>query len=59
MTWSGAYASFEEEVKGLLERGYYADFIVMDRDLKKLKADEFSNLEVKATAINGEFLYSL
>lgn len=59
MTWSGAYASFEEGEKGLLEAGYYADFIVVDRDLADVPVEELGNMEIKATAIAGEFLYGL
>lgn len=59
MTWSGAYASFEEDKKGLLMPGYYADFVVMAQDLSKATAEELSQMEVQATAIDGEFLYGL
>lgn len=59
MTWSGAYASFEEEVKGLLEPGYYADFIVVAQDLSEVPVEKLGSIEIRSTAINGEFLYGL
>ncbi len=58
MTWSGAYASFEEDKKGLLKEGYYADFVVFDRDLASVPVNEIGDLQVSATAINGEILYT-
>lgn len=59
MTWAGAYASFEEDKKGLLEAGYYADFIVVKQDLSTVPVEQLGDLEIFATAVDGEFLYGL
>lgn len=56
MTAAGAYASFEEKVKGKLVPGHYADFVVFDKDLSKLQAGEFRSMVPTALAINGEML---
>lgn len=38
MTIWAAYANFEEKEKGSIEKGKFADFIILDTDL--MKADE-------------------
>jgi predicted amidohydrolase YtcJ len=58
MTEWGAYASFEEKQKGTLEAGKYADFVIFDKDLSTLSAQEMSSLEVQATYLNGVEVYS-
>jgi predicted amidohydrolase YtcJ len=57
MTEWGAYASFEETKKGTLEAGKYADFVIFDKDLSTLSAQEMSSLEVQATYLNGQEVY--
>lgn len=58
-TVEGAYASGEEDIKGSISKGKFADFIVLDRDLFNLN-DEEEILETKVlnTFINGELVYS-
>ncbi len=48
-----AIANFEEETKGSLEKGKKADFVIFNRDLKDLNADNFNNYQVLSTYING------
>ena len=57
MTEWGAYASFEEKQKGTLEVGKYADFVIFDKDLSTLSAQELSSLKVQATYLSGEEVY--
>lgn len=57
MTAWPAYASFEEDLKGKLEPGMYADFVVMDEDLMNLTNEDFNRLKVFQTWINGEMVY--
>ncbi len=58
MTIWAAYANFEEEVKGSLEVGKYADFVIFDKDIMSIPMNEIPSLRVKATYINGEEVYA-
>ena len=56
-TSCGAYASFEEKIKGKIEKGLFADFVVLSQNLFKTKLEEIKNIEVLATYVNGEKVY--
>ena len=55
-TWP-AYASFEETTKGSLEKGKYADFIVVSKDIFTSVPEELLNTKVLMTVINGRVIY--
>lgn len=57
-TLNGAYASFEEDIKGSIEVGKLADLILLDRSLVKTDVDEIPEVEVEWTMIDGEFVFS-
>ena len=59
MTIQAAYANFEEEVKGSLEEGKYADFVILDKDIMKINEKDILKTKVLATYINGEKVYEL
>ncbi len=52
-----SYASNEENIKGRIEEGYYADFTVLDRELKSVNPKMILNTRVLATILNGEIIY--
>lgn len=52
-----AKANFEEKEKGSLEPGKYADFVMLDQDIMKIKPSEIPNVKVLKTFINGEKVY--
>lgn len=56
-TYNGAYASFEEDIKGTLEEGKLADLAVLSEDLTKVKPENLRDLVVDMTFIDGEKLY--
>lgn len=56
-TWA-ARANFEEGKKGSLEKGKWADFIVLDQDLMTISPAYILNTKTLSTYINGKKVYS-
>jgi predicted amidohydrolase YtcJ len=56
-TSHAAYASFEEERKGTLKPGYLADFVMLERDLFTIPADELREVGVTMTVVGGRLVY--
>ena len=56
-TAAGAYTSFDEDVKGMVKAGMYADFITVDTDLLSCSDQAILNAKVTATWVNGEKVY--
>lgn len=57
-TYEGAYASHEEDVKGTLEVGKFADFIVLKEDLYEIDPMRIKDMTVEETYVNGKKVYS-
>ncbi len=51
-------AAFEEKQKGSLEKGKFADFIILDTDLMTCPAEAILKTNVLATYSNGEKVFS-
>jgi predicted amidohydrolase YtcJ len=56
-TINGAYASFEENVKGSIEVGKVADFIVLSEDPYKIEPEQIKEVKVEKTIVAGEIVY--
>ena len=56
-TINNAYAAFEEDIKGSLTPGKYADITVLSKDILATPDDELSSAEVAYTIIGGEVKY--
>jgi predicted amidohydrolase YtcJ len=56
-TINNAYAAFEDDLKGSLEPGKLADFVLLSNDLLECKDDEIMNTRVLMTFIGGELVY--
>jgi hypothetical protein len=57
-TINNAYLTFEEDRKGSLEPGKFADFIVIDRDIMTCPLDEVQSIEVEQTYLGGKRIYA-
>lgn len=56
-TINGAYAAFEEDIKGSLEVGKLADITVLSRDILTIPEEEILDTEVLYTIVGGEVRY--
>lgn len=52
-----AYAEFQEDRKGTLEKGKCADVVVLSRNLLEIDPSEILSTEVVYTIFNGEVIY--
>lgn len=56
-TVHGAYASFEEDIKGTLEPGQLADLVVWDHDLMRIDPTSFMSVKPERTMLGGRWVY--
>ncbi len=56
-TANNAFATFEEDIKGSLEPGKLADFVVLDRDFFTCPAEEIGHVRPVMTVVGGEVVY--
>ena len=57
MTIWAAKASFEENAKGSLESGKYADFVILDTDLMTATPQQVLGAKIESTWIGGEKVF--
>ncbi|MBI4418047.1 MAG: amidohydrolase [Ignavibacteriales bacterium] len=55
-TWA-AWAAFEEQIKGSLETGKLADFVVLSSDIMEIPPNEILRTEVEKTVVGGREVY--
>ena len=56
-TINAAHASFEEKVKGSLERGKVADFVLVNRDLTRVAPETIRDSRIVMTVVGGKIVY--
>lgn len=52
-----AYASFEENIKGSLEPGKLADFVILEKDITAIDPVEIRNVQVLKTVVGGKVVF--
>jgi len=56
-TMDAAYLEFEEGIKGSIEPGKLADFVVLDKDILTCSEEEIKDIHVLATYLGGKSIY--
>ena len=57
-TCNGAYANFMEHSAGMIRKGMYADFTVLEKDPFQIPEDEISQIGLEMTFKAGRIVYS-
>jgi predicted amidohydrolase YtcJ len=57
-TTNGAYASYEEDIKGTLEPGKLADMAILRRDLFEVDPHKFKDIHMDCTILGGKIVYN-
>jgi len=58
-TLNGAYASFEENIKGSITAGKLADFVILADDPHDVDPDNIKNIEIVRTVVGGTTMYAV
>jgi predicted amidohydrolase YtcJ len=56
-TTNAAYASFEENIKGAIAPGKLADMVILSADLLKTPPEQFKDIKVEMTIIDGKIAW--
>ena len=57
-TATGAYLNFEEDIKGSIEPGKFADMIVLSDDILSVTDEQIMDIRVLGTYVDGKLVYS-
>ena len=50
-------SNFEEDEKGSIENGKFADFVILDQNIMEIEGAEIPKTKVISTFLNGERVY--
>ena len=56
-TWGSAFAEFQEGVKGTIEPGKLADFVILSDDIFTIDPVKIWNVKVLTTVVDGKVVY--
>ncbi len=57
-TYGGAFSSFEEDKKGMIQAGYLADVIVFSEDLFEIEPMRTHEVNVVMTIVDGKIVFA-
>ena len=57
MTIWAAYANFEDHEKGSIEKGKFADFVILDENIMTIQEQKIPETKVISTYLNGEKVF--
>jgi hypothetical protein len=57
-TLGSAYAEFQDHVKGSVERGKLADFVILSDDIFHIQKEAIKDVKVVKTVVGGKVVYS-
>ncbi|MEN8964937.1 MAG: amidohydrolase [Polaribacter sp.] len=57
MTIWAAYSNFEEDEKGSIEVGKFADFVILNQDIMTVEGNNIPKTEAESTYLNGKKVY--
>ena len=57
-TMGSAYASFEEDIKGSIEVGKLADFVILSQDPTQVPPDGIKDIHVEKTYVGGKLAFA-
>lgn len=58
-TIDAAYSSFSEDIKGSIEIGKLADFVVLSEDIYEIEPENIKNVKVLKTFIDGKLVFDI
>jgi hypothetical protein len=56
-TYNAAFASFEEKIKGSIEPGKLADFVILEKDITNLNPADIRDVKVLQTVVGGKTVF--
>ncbi len=56
-TIDAAYATFEDDIKGTLEVGKLADFVIINNDLTAIPPEDIWDTEIQMTVVGGKVVF--
>ena len=59
VTINAAYQYFEEDIKGTIEEGKYADFVIIDKNILEVEPSEIKNIKVLETIKEGQTIFKM
>ena len=57
-TRNAAYVSYEEDLKGTIEAGKLADFVILDADVFHIEPEKIKDITVEKTYLGGKLVYA-